>query len=231
MLKKEIRKKLLEIKENNVNLMIEEKIIFSRLKLIAEGEYNSRNFKFLPRHKQVSIFGETIVELRKINEEGLISEDFNLWGMLKGLFGSGVETLAEPIINKILTSLGFTSNGFFKKFMISYLTSRPGDLIKAFVDCKTLTRLIAESLIEATLMNFQEQKEFGGFGFDMLRNTLGDSLKSTEVISSLEEKLSGKVCELFDMFGGKAKSISDTIKNNGSKIPFIGSQPGGIAMS
>ena len=230
-MKKEIRKKLLEIKEKKDNLMIEERIIVSRLKLIAEGEYNSRNFKFLPRHKQVSIFGETIVELRKINEEGLISEDFNLWGMLKGLFGGGVETLAEPIINKILTELGFTSNGFFKKFVISYLTSRPGDLIKAFVDCKTLTRLIAESLIEATLMNFQEQKEFGGFGFDVLRNTLGNSLKDVEVISSLEEKLSGKVCELFNVFGGKAKSISDAVKNAGSKIPFISSLPGGVAMS
>jgi hypothetical protein len=229
-MKKEIRKKLLEIKEKKDNLMIEEKIIVSRLKLIAEGEYNSRTFKFLPRHKQVSIFGETIVELRKINEEGLISEDFNLWGMLKGLFGGGVETLAEPIINKILTSLGFTSNGFFKKFVISYLTSRPGDLIKAFVDCKTLTRLIAESLIEATLMNFQEQKEFGGFGFDVLRNTLGNSLKDAEVISSLEEKLSGKVCELFNMFGGKAKSISDAVKNAGSKIPTIDSLSGGLAM-
>lgn len=229
-MKKEIRKKLLEIKEKKDNLMIEERIIVSRLKLIAEGEYNSRNFKFLPRHKQVSIFGETIVELRKINEEGLISEDFNLWGMLKGLFGGGVETLAEPIINKILTGLGFTSNGFFKKFVISYLTSSPGDLIKAFVDCKTLTRLIAASLIEATLMNFQEQKEFGGFGFDMLRNTLGNSLRDTEVISSLEEKLSGKVCELFNMFGEKAKSVSDAVKNAGSKIPTIDSLPRGVDM-
>jgi len=229
-MKKEIRKKLLEIKEKKDNLMIEEKIIVSRLKLIAEGEYNSKTFKFLPRHKQVSIFGETIVELRKINEEGLISEDFNLWGMLKGLFGGGVETLAEPIIDKILTKLGFTSNGFFKKFMISYLTSRPGDLIKAFVDCKTLTRLIAESLIEATLMNFLEKKEFGGFISDILRNTMGNSLKDTEVVSSLEEKLSGKVCELFNMFGGKAKSISDAVKNAGSKIPTIDSLTGGLAM-
>ena len=230
-MKKEIRKKLLEIKEKKETLLIEEKIIISRLKLIAEGEYNYRTFKFLPRHKQVSIFGKTIVELRKINEEGLISEQFDLWGMLKGLFGSGVETLAEPIVGKILDGLGFTSNGFFKKFVISYLTSKPGDLIKAFVDCKTLTRLIAESLIEATIMNFQQQKEFGGFGFDMLRNTLGNTLKDTEIISSLEEKLSGRVCELFNIFGGKAKNISDTIKNTGVKIPFINSQPGGVAMS
>jgi hypothetical protein len=222
-MKKEIRKKLLEIKEKKDNLMIEEKIIVSRLKLIAEGEYNSKTFKFLPRHYQVSIFGETIVELRKINEEGLISEDFNLFGMLKGLFGGGVETLAEPIINKILTSLGFTSNGFFKKFMISYLTSRPGDLIKAFVDCKTLTRLIAESIIEASVMTLVQKKELGGFISDLIRNTVGNSIKDTNVVSDLEEKLSGKVCELFDMFGGKAKSISDAVKNAGSKIPTIDS--------
>jgi hypothetical protein len=134
-------------------------------------------------------------------------------------------------MDKILTKLGFTSNGFFKKFMISYLTSRPGDLIKAFVDCKVLTRLIAESLIEATLMTFLEKKEFGGYISDILRNTMGNSLKDTEVVSSLEEKLSGKVCELFNMFGGKAKSISDAVKNAGSKIPTIDSLTGGIAMS
>lgn len=45
-MKKEIRKKLLEIKEKKETLLIEEKIIISRLKLIAEGEYNSKTLKF-----------------------------------------------------------------------------------------------------------------------------------------------------------------------------------------
>jgi hypothetical protein len=221
-MKKEIRKKLLEIKQKKENSIIEEKIIVSRLTLIAESEYNIKNFQRLSETKKNIIFRNVILELRELKNEGLINEQFDLWGMLKGLFGGGVETMAEPLIDKILSGLGFTSQGFFKKFMISYLTSRPGDLIKAFVDCKTLARLIAESIVEASVMTLVQKKELGGFVSDLIRNTVGNSIKDTEVISKLEEKLSSKVCQMFSVFGNNAKNISDNLKNSGSDINLGG---------
>jgi hypothetical protein len=221
-MKKEIRKKLLEIKQKKENSIIEEKIIVSRLSLIAESEYNIKNYQKLSETKKNIIFENVILELRELKNEGLINEQFDLWGMLKGLFGGGVETLAEPLIDKILSGLGFTSQGFFKKFMISYLTSRPGDLIKAFVDCKTLTRLIAESIVEASVMTLLQKKELGGFISDVMRNTLGNSLKDNETVSNLENQLSEKICEIFNVFGEKAKKVSDAVKSTGSDIQQSG---------
>jgi hypothetical protein len=215
-MKKELRKSLLEIKKKKDNQLIENKIVTSRIKFIMES--NSKNFSTLSHSQKIIVFENVILEIRELKEEGLISEQFDLWGMLKGLFGGTVETFAEPLIDKILSGLGFTSQGFFKKFMISYLTSKPGDLIKAFVDCKTLSSLIAKSLIEATVMSTLQKKELGGFISDVMRNTIGNSLQDIEVVSRVEDKISSKVCELFNIFGKNAKDVADKMTPQSGEV-------------
>lgn len=214
MLKKDIRRALLETKEKKENLLIEEKIIKNRLMIIFENESNIRNIKSLPIKKRNQISLSLIQELHYLNNNGLMNEGF--MDVLKSLFGRAfddiIETAAEPLVNALLTAVGFKSNGFFKKFIISFLTSRPSELIKAFSDCRTMTNLLIESFLEGIVMMIQQDMKMGGFMYDAVRNTLGGMIKDVSIVSKLEGTISGKVCELFNKFTGKAEDVADKLK-------------------
>lgn len=214
MLKKDIRIALLETKEKKENLLIEEKIIKNRLMMIFENGSNIRNIKNLPIKKRNQISLSLIREIHYLNDNGLLNEGF--MEILKSLFGRAfggvIETAAEPLINSILTAVGFKSDGFLKKFMISFLTSRPTDLIKAFGDCKMMTKLLVASFIEGLVMMVQQDMDKGGFMYDTIRNTLGDMIKETSIVSSLEGTIESKVCGLFSTFTGKAEDVAEKLK-------------------
>ena len=220
MLKKDIRRALIETKEKKENLLIEEKIIKSRMMMIFENGSNIRNIKSLPIKKRNQISLSLIQELHYLNENELLNEDF--MDILKSLFGKAfggvIETAAEPLVNSVLTAVGFKSNGFFKKFIISFLTSRPSELIKAFGDCRTMTKLLIESFLEGIVMMIQQDMEMGGFMYDAVRNTLGGMIKEVSIVSKLEVTISGKVCEMFNKFTGKAEDVAEKLKSSQGEV-------------
>lgn len=214
MLKKNIRKTLIETKERKENLLIEQNIIKNRMMMIFENQENINNFRRLPKYKRVSITNSFINEIQTLDELGLINEGFldilkNLFGRA---FGSVAETAAEPLVNGILSAIGFKSDGFMKKFMISFITTRPTELMKALTDCKAMTKLLVESFIEALVMMLQQETEKGGYVYDFIRNQLGGMIKETSVVSSLENKFAGTVCSMFDKYTGKAQDVANKLK-------------------
>lgn len=213
-MKKEIRKIILETKERKENLLIEQNIIKNRMMMIFENQENINNFRRLPKYKRVSITNSFISEIQTLDELGLINEGFldilkNLFGRA---FGSVAETAAEPLVNGILSAIGFKSDGFMKKFMISFITTRPTELMKALTDCKAMTKLLVESFIEALVMMLQQETEKGGYVYDFIRNQLGGMIKETSVVSSLENKFAGTVCSMFDKYTGKAQDVANKLK-------------------
>jgi hypothetical protein len=214
MLKKDIRKTLIETKENKEKLLIEQNIIKNRMMMIFENQENIDNFRELPKSKRVKIASSFITEIQTLDELGLINEGF--LDILKSLFGrafgSVAETAAEPLVNGILSAIGFKSNGFMKKFMISFITTRPTELLKALTDCKAMTKLLVESFIEALVMMLQQETEKGGYFYDFIRNQLGGMIKETSMVSSLENKFAGTVCSMFDKFTGKAQDVANKLK-------------------
>jgi len=225
MLKKDIRRALIETKEKKQNLLIEEKIIKSRLMMIFENDNNIRNIRNLPIKKRNEISLSLVSELHYLNDNGLLNEGF--MDILKSLFGRAfngvIETAAEPLVNAVLTAVGFKSNGFFKKFIISFLTTRPTELIKAFGDCRAMTKLLIESFLEGMVMMVQQDMNVGGFMYDTVRNTLGDMIKDISVVSKLENTVSGKVCEMFNKFTGKAEDVAEKLKSSqGSEVAKSG---------
>jgi hypothetical protein len=44
-------------------------------------------------------------------------------------------------------------------------------------DCKLMTKLIAESVVEGMVMSLQNQKGFDAPGYSFLRNSLGDVIR------------------------------------------------------
>jgi len=212
MLKNKIRKTLIETKEIKEKKLIESQIVRNRILMVTEGIKKPEDFKSLSEEKQLKLSVNLIQELSYLLENGLINEsNFDLGGILKSLFGGGVETMFEPFFNSILSKLGI--EGYLKNFLISALTTRPTELLQAFKDCKMMTKLIVESIVEAMVMELQKTKNFGGTFYDVLRNSIGNSIKSTEFVKNLESSIESTVCDLLSKYTDNAQNVLNKVKN------------------
>jgi hypothetical protein len=212
MLKTDIKKVLIETKEKQHKLLIEEKIVKNRIMMIVESKNNIKNFHLLSEEKRLRISFALLQEFHFLTENGMLNEQ--LGDFLGKIFGNSfsgiIQTIAEPLVDSILGGLGF--GGYFKDFMVSLLTTNPSKLIAALKDCKALTGLVVESLTEGMFMMIIREKGMGGKGADFLRNALGGAVKDTKFVSSLEASLEGFVCGIFNNFTGKAEQVYDKLK-------------------
>jgi hypothetical protein len=215
MLKKEIRNRLLEQKVKKESQLIESKIVESRLSIIISSK---ESFDSLSEEKKAKVVFEFFSEMRVLQEQGLISEQFGeILGKLFGQAPSGItQAFVEPLVSSILGWFGLS--GYFLQFVTSFIVSDPARLARATKDCKELTKLIAEALSEAMVIMIQQSQGLEGKGHSILRNTLGGAIKETSFVQSLEEKLSEGVCGLFDKYTGNAENVLDKIKGKGSDI-------------
>lgn len=211
-MKKILRKKLLEEQKRKKNQLIERKLVEDRLLFIIESK---EKFDSLSTPKKEKVFFQLLQEIRTIEENQLITEIFE--DILKKIFGgafSGIaQSFLEPLVGSILGALGL--GGFFRDFVTSYIVSNPSRLARAFKNCDELTKLIAESLSEALFIMIQRQQGLEGKGYSILRNTLGDAIKNTSFIKSLEEKLADSVCSIFNKHSGNAENVLDKLKQKG----------------
>ena len=214
MLEKEVRKALIETKEVIEKRLIEEKIIKNRLSIIIEDVKSEEHFKQLSEDKQLKISVKFIQELSYLQSNGMVLEE-GLGDIMKSLlgnsFGTLTQTIFEPMINSILSGLGM-GDGFMKRFIISFLTSRPSEVVAAFNDCKKMTKLVTRSIVEALVMSLQKDKGFGGFGWDLIRNAIGTSLEETTFVSKIENGIESVICSLLGKYEDKAKNVLDTVK-------------------
>jgi hypothetical protein len=210
MLEKKIRKSLIETKERKEKLLIEEKLIKDRLSMVFEGIKSEKHFKGLSEEKQLKLSVKFIQEVSYLMESGIINEDVDFGGLLKSIFGNAfggvAQTMVEPLINSVLSSIGF-GDGFIKNFLISYLTSRPSDVIKSFSDCNLMAKLVGQCIVEAMVMTMQRKSGYGGFGYDLIRNTLGGAIKDTAFMKGIETGIEDIVCNLFSKFTDNAKEV------------------------
>lgn len=214
MINKSIKKAILETKEKKERLLIEETLVKSRIMMIVESENNIRNFKSLPKKKQEKIAYKLVEEIDYLQNTGLLNEQ--LMDFLGKIFGnslSGVlQTIVEPMVNSILSAIGL--KGYFKDFLVSFLTSSPAKLAKALRNCDDLTDLIAEALSEAVFMMIQRQQGLEGAGYTFLRNALGGAVKDTKFIDSVKNQISDTVCEYFGKIKNKASGVYDKLKTD-----------------
>ena len=212
MLKNKIKRSIIETKERKEKLLIEQRLVESRIMMIVESESNAKNFHSLSEDKQQKIMYSLLAEINYLDEQGMINEQ--LWDFLGKIFGNSfggaVETIVEPLVNSLLSSLGL--GGYFKNFLVSFITTNPLELAKALKSCEALTTLIANSLSEAVFMMIQKDKGLSGDGYTFIRNALGGVVKDTKFANSLEKQLSGIVCELFGKMNDKASGVYDKLK-------------------
>jgi hypothetical protein len=215
-MKKELRRALIEAKEKKEKRLIEETLVKSKIMMIVESEENIKNFDSLSEKKKRKI-ADGILREMILSDEQLLNEGEGLWGMISSLFGSSfsglAQTIGEPIVNSILGALGM-EDGYFKSVMISFFTKNMGRLAKALRgDCKELTGLVAESLVEGLVIQLSNTKGFTGPGYTFIRNTIADSIQSSGFVQSLEKSLETTVCTLFQKFTTKATEVVSNLKS------------------
>lgn len=213
MLEKRVRKTLVEAKEEKQKQIIQERLVMSRLSVLVEHIQDEDDFNQLTEDKKAQLSYNILSELSYLQSNGLISE-VDLSSVFKslfgGLFGNVTQTVFEPLIGKIVKPL--FGEGFMSNFIISYLTSRPSEVIKSMSDCKLMTKLVAESIVEGMVMSLQRQKGFDAPGYSFLRNTLADAITGTGFVSGIENSISKTVCELFGKFANNAKKVEAKLK-------------------
>jgi hypothetical protein len=206
-LNKNIRRKLVETKTQKENLLIERNIIESRLLMIADPN-TLKNFDSLTEFQKDKIFNNFISEVVYLNEAGLVNEQ--LGEIMKSLFGNALpgvlQTFMERIVNSILNAVGIPDN-FLRKVMVSYFSSHPIDAIKSLNDCKLMTKLMVEALLEAVIVQYKQVKGISNVFADTIRNTVIEALENNETVMKLTNSLSGVVCEMVSKITGKAKNM------------------------
>ena len=212
MLETQIKRAILEAKDNKEKSLIEENLVRSRILMIIESEDNIKNFNKLPKKKQEKIANSLLDEIRFLDENNILNEQ--LMDVLGKLFGnslSGIaQTVVEPMVKSLVGKLGLSN--FFTNAITSFIVSDPRRLALALKDCKELTKLIAESLSEAVVQMLGERAGLEGPGYSFLRNSLGGAVKDTAFISSLENQLSGIVCGVFSGYNKKATDVYNKLK-------------------
>lgn len=207
-----IKKTLKETKEKKERLLVEQSLVKDRIIAIFESENNLKNFKNLPLEKQQKLAWNLVNEINFLSENQILNEQLGdfLGKIFGGSLGSVLETLVEPLLTSILGGLGIT--GYFQKFLVSFLTSRPGDLAKALRDCRALTTLIANSLGEAMFMMIQDQKGLEGGFYTFIRNALGGAVKDTKFINKIEDFIGDIICQNFSKLSDNASGVFDKLK-------------------
>jgi len=214
MLEKNIKTTLLEIKEKKESILIEQNLVKNRIMMIVESEGNIKNFKKLPKAKQQKIAHKLVAEIGFLHESSILNEQDGLMSFLKGIFGnslSGIlQTIVEPMVNSLLSGLGLS--GYFKDFLVSFITTNPLELAKALKSCEAMTSLVAQALSEGLAMMIMREQGLEGSGYTFIRNALGGAVKDTKLIESIESQVSGIVCQLYDSMTGKASDVVDKLK-------------------
>jgi large-conductance mechanosensitive channel len=210
-----VRKKLTEIKGKKEQLLTEEKIVKSRIMMIMESDYNIKNFDRLPKKIKKKLAYQIFEEINFLSENNILNE--SLGDFLSKIFGGSlnsiIETIIEPLLNSVLGGLGLT--GYFKNFLISFLSSNPKELANSLNDCKAMTTLIANSLSEALFMMIQEQKGISGGFATFLRNALGGAVKDTAFVNKIEDFIGDMVCSGLSKISGNAEGVLNKLKNSG----------------
>ena len=222
MLENNIKKSIRETKQKQERLLIERKLIESRIMMIIESPNNAINFKSLPKVKQQKMICSLLQEINYLDEQGMLNENImDFMGKIFGnTFGSAVETIVEPLVNSILSALGL--GGYFKDFLVSLITTNPLELAKALKSCEALSTLVSKSLAEAIFMKITKDTGLSGGGYAFIRNALGGAVSDDKFAKSLQSGISETICSLFDNMNDKASDVYTKLKSKISDDGGVG---------
>jgi hypothetical protein len=219
-LKNLIRESLITAKETKRKTLLgESKIVTSRFAIISEGR------KLKTKKDLNKFFSEVISEMTYMNTQGfnkeIISEGF--WDMLKGIFGhtpDGVLEYFKEYVGKWLVDnlTPIDPEGWIGSIIITAIGNLPVGDIPKLTDCNYLTKLVAKSVGEGALRKISHEKGIEGPFYDILRNTLVDSLEESSFVQKLEEGLGNVLCPLIGGLSTKMDSAASALKQKALSV-------------
>lgn len=184
-------------------ILIEHNISKAKIETILNKIGGIDNLENLSE-KQKAVVGYLVIsELSYLERHNILNENFFKLFSSLGLTSAAIQTLIEPFINRVLRGFGLPDILVFP--IISTLTRNPTQLLRAFVDCKSATRLFVEVIIETIIMYLQKYLTVGPLKFsgligDFIRNAIIETVKSSNFGDKLSDKLENKVCEMIATF-------------------------------
>lgn len=198
----------------NKEVLIEQKITIAKIKPILKEFKNNGGFNKTALSDRAAYSYFILKEIHYLEKNDLLTEDF--LSTIGQFFSKGVgnaassviQTLMEPILYSIIKGLGLPEG--WSKFLVSALTRNPGDLMRALLkrDCKKITEIIVESIVEKFVMDFQSKTPLKGFLGDFLRNDLLETIFESNVVEKLTSRFETYVCKILTDIFQKVKNLN-----------------------
>jgi len=199
-----LKKNIALIKEESEKRQIAQQLFESRLLSITDGRKIEDVFENLSESQKIEFSIRLLEEIVNAQDNKYVNEQFFDW--FKKFAGVGVDSAIETAVESVMMGI-FSWMGIEKWWLARQITSiiatDPRRLLKAFKgDCSEITKLIAESTVEAMVMGYQQQSKSAKGPFaDLLRNAIGNWAQDSDLVKQIEDLLSNQVCSLF----GKVK--------------------------
>tara|TARA_R110002110_G_scaffold40351_8_gene129141 strand:+ start:459 stop:1760 length:1302 start_codon:yes stop_codon:yes gene_type:complete len=212
-LSKIIKENLILISKSKKKTLTEERnIVKSRFSVLSEG----RNVK--TKIDKNSFADDVITEMFELRSQGFETEVISegLFDMLGGLFGAaggGIgQIIKEKMATWIISKLGLSTDGYLSNFIIVAFGNLPLSDYGKLTDCKFLSDLITNSVVESIALNVEKKSGKDGVFMDLLRNIAGDYFKDSSVENKISGYLEGVLCPLMGGIKGKMKDAEEQIK-------------------
>ena len=214
---------LSSIIKENLNLMSrlkkktlteERNIVKNRFSVLTEGRDIKTNIE------KNSFADDIILEMFELRSQGfetdVISE--GLFDMIGGLFGAAGGGIGQIIKEKMATwligKLGVSADSYLSNFIIVAFGNLPLSDYGKLTDCKFLSNLITNSVVESIALNVEKKTGKDGVFMDLLRNIAGDYFKDSAVENKISGFLEGLICPLMGGIKTKMKDAEKEIKAN-----------------
>ena len=219
-LKKSLKKNLIEAKEKQEDLMVENKIITNRFNFLFEGR------SFETEEEKDYLVESVITEIGYLKIQGYSSRAINegLFSMLGNIFGGSVKSIpavfGEYIAGWLTKTLGIPQNSYMGSVIVALVGNlNIADYDKFFSDCRFASNKIADSLIEGYVLQLQNEKNLNtgasGFIVSALRNSVVDYFTEdkSSLIQILEDKIGEFLCPKLSKLSSAISDKTDDLKS------------------
>lgn len=199
-----LKKNISLIKEESEKRLIAQQLFESRILALTDGKNIEEVLSTLTESQRFDFSIRLLEEVVKYQDNKYVNEQFfDYFKKFAGVgLDSAIETAVESVMMGIFSWMGI-EKWWLSRTITSLIATDPRRLLKAFKgDCSELTKLIAESIVEAMVMGYQQQSKSAKGPFaDFLRNAIGNWAQDSALVKQVEDLISSKVCSLF----GKVK--------------------------
>jgi len=196
-LNKNIHKTLTEVQKNKKSLVIENKIITNRFKVILEDK------SFFKKSNKDKLFKTITSEIHNLKDQGFNKETINesLVDIFKSLFGSHshkvFDAWKEHGVNWLIEKLGVANDEdvvkSIKKQFSNVLVDETPEL---FTDCDRVTDIVVNAVVESFIKKLSQIDGDVPEATRVLQESILEMVNNEEFQNSVEVKLKNTICPL-----------------------------------